>query len=102
MSITGFDDSELLRCHLFGGCAIIYKQELAESVISPSHQFCAIELKLANQVFLLINVYMPTDYYNSQSAQLLRDSIFGKLSGFICICPHDHLMVNGDGNTDFS
>ncbi len=104
MSVSGFDDSEILYGRPYGGCAIIYKQELAgeiKQINSLSRRFCAIELQAEDQLYLIINVYMPRDYRNPHSAQLLRDTL-GELSGFISTHAHDHLLIIGDWNTDFS
>ena len=64
-AISGFDSSALLRGCPFGGCAILYRQSLVNSiqqVKTSSHRYCAVKIGFHNCNCLLVNVYLPSDY----------------------------------------
>ena len=65
VSVSGIDASNLLCGRPYGGCSILYRKSLS-SVISPldsnSHRFCGIKMVDSATSYLLISVYMPTDY----------------------------------------
>ena len=103
-AISGFDNSVLLRGRPFGGCAILYRQNLVSSfkqVTTFSNRFCAVKIVPDNCCCLVINVYLPTDYRSTTATDQLVDTL-GELCGFISTVPHDFLIIAGDWNTDFS
>ena len=52
------EDGSLLLGRLYGGCGIIFRKTLLESIKLPFKRFCAISLNL----LIIIFVYFPTDY----------------------------------------
>ena len=101
-AISGFDNSVLLRGRPFGGCAILYRQNLVSSfkqVSTCSRRFCAVKIVVQNCCCLLINVYLPTDYRSTAATDQLKATL-GELYGFISTVPHDFLIIAGDWNTD--
>ena len=101
-AISGFDNSVLLRGCPYGGCAVLYHQNLVSSfkqVTTSSRRFCAVKIMFQNCCCLLLNVYLPADYRSSAATDQLNDTL-GELYGFISTVPHDFLIVAGDWNTD--
>ena len=101
-AISGFDNSVLLHGRPFGGCAILYRQNLVSSfkqVSTCSRRFCAVKIVVHDCCCLLINVYLPTDYRSTAATDQLQATL-GELNGFISTVPHDFLIIVGDWNTD--
>ena len=95
-AISGFDNSVLLRGCPYGGCAILYRQNLVSSfkqVTTSSRRFCAVKIMFQN---CCCNVYLPADYHSSAATDQLNDTFYG----FISTVLHDFLIVAGDWNTD--
>ena len=65
------DSSNLLVGHPFGGCTIMYRKSLlacVKSIPTNSKRFCVVRLiDSSNSTILLINVYMPIDFWTSLS-----------------------------------
>ena len=79
-------DSGILLCgHPYGGCGILYRKSLSpyvKNLHTGSNRFCSI--KLCDSVgtsFLLICVYLPTDFKSSSFTDYLN--ALGELEGFI-------------------
>ena len=101
-AISGFDSSALLYGRPFGGCALLYRQSLVNSiqqVKASSHRFCAVKIDLHNCNCLLVNVYLPSDYRSDDANEQLSDTL-GELCGLISTVTHDVLVIAGDWNTD--
>ena len=102
VSVSGIDASNLLCGRPYGGCSILYRKSLS-SVISPldsnSHRFCGIKMVDSATSYLLISVYMPTDYGASSVSNFWHT--LGELEGFIDTQCCDVAMVVGDFNFDF-
>ena len=99
--VSGFDSGKILCVRPYGGCAILYRQDLAGSVKqvkTQSRRFCAVKFNRGGQSLLLVNVCLPTDYRNDLSTQQMRDTL-GELGGFITTESFDCLMIVGDWNT---
>ena len=80
VSVSGINASNLL-C---GRPSILYRKS-PSSVISPldsnSHRFCGVKMVDSATSYLLISVYMPTDYGASSVSDFLHT--LGELEGFI-------------------
>ena len=101
-AISGFDNSDLLRGRPFGGCAILYRQNLVcsfKQVKTFSRRFCAVQIVSQSCCCLLINVYLPTDYRTIAATDLLKDTL-GELCGFISTVSFEFMVIAGDWNTD--
>ena len=101
-AISGFDDSVLLRGRPFGGCAILYRQNLVSSIKqlqTCSRRFCAVSINSCGCICLLINLYLPTDYCSADATERFKD-VLGEIAGFISSTSHHFVVVAGDWNTD--
>ena len=101
-AISGFDNSVLQHGRPSGGCAILYRQCLINSikqVKTSSYRYCAIKIGLRNCNCLLVNVYLPTDYRSDAANEQLKDTL-GELCGLISTVSHDVLVIAGDWNMD--
>ena len=100
--ISGFDDSVLLQGRPFGGCAILYCQNLVSSIKqlqTCSRRFCAGSINACGCICLLINLYLPTDYHSADATERFKD-ILGEIAGFISSTAHHFVVVGGDWNID--
>ena len=86
----------------YGGCGILYRKSLSpyvKTLHTGLNRFCSI--KLCDSVgtsFLLICVYLPTDFQSSFTDYL---NTLGELEGFIDSQSFDHIFISGDFNVDF-
>ena len=95
--------SGILRGRPYGGTAILYRKQLAKliTIISSSEpRLCAARIETCVGPILLANVYMPTDYNDSDSYDEYVDmctKIHSMFTDSDCV----YLMVAGDFNCKF-
>lgn len=74
---------------------------------SCSTRSCALMLNLFNTCsqqsvsFLIINVYLPSDYGTIESTTTFCESI-AELEGFLLTQSYDYIIITGDFNVDFA
>ena len=98
------EDGSLLLGRSYGGCGIIFKKSLLERVRVvklPFTHLCAVSLNLSSRSIVIISVYFPTDYRNSNSDDDFLLTL-GELGGFINSQSFDDIIIGGDFNTDFN
>lgn len=69
--VSGMEDVEILKGRPYGGCGIIFRKSLLKDVrvlSTPSNRFCSVNLHSGNLKYLLICVYLPTDYHCDSSS----------------------------------
>ena len=84
----------------FGGTAILYRKSLADQIsiiASDESRITGIQLNTDSGPFLLLNVYMPTNYGDESSLELYRDCL-AKLHAVITDSDSLHTIVAGDFN----
>ncbi len=101
--VSGFDNSEVLIGRPYGGCAILWRSDLAVTVKvvnTESKRVCAIRMVNEQVKLLLVSVYMPyesdlvsTEEYTDQ-LMFVENILFNN-----CDC---HVIIAGDFNVDFS
>ena len=110
IGVSGMDSSELLAGRPYGGCGILYRKSLSQSISRLrccSKRFCALTLTLTNPITsstfntLLFNVYLPTDYNTCGSNNAFLETV-AELDGFISSQLYDNIIICGDFNVDFS
>ena len=84
-----------------GGLAIIYKKTYSQFIVPlfQSSRIMGIYLKFPNANFLLLNVYLPCDYGNTESICSYRSSL-AELSVICNMGNFDELFIAGDFNCD--
>ena len=102
VDVSGMDSSILFHGRPFGGCAILLRKSLINSVTMLStnaKRFCAVRLSdQSGYTVLLICVYLPTEYATSSS----HDDFLYELEGFINSQLFNSLLIAGDFNVDFA
>ena len=106
IGVSAMDDSVLRLGRPFGGCAILWKNELNcsfKKIECYTSRICAAICTLANGLnILVINTYLPCDdRYQSENYYELAD-ILGKLICLIQDHRYDAVIVGGDLNCDFT
>ena len=101
--VSGFDNSEVLLGRPYGGCAILWRSDLAVTVKvvnTESKRVCAIRMVNEQVKLLLVSVYMPyesdlvsTEEYTDQ-LMFVENILFNNSD-----C---HVIIAGDFNVDFS
>ena len=84
----------------FGGTAVLYRKSLADQIsiiASDESRITGIQLNTDSGPFLLLNVYMPTNYGDESSLELYRDCL-AKLHAVITDSDSLHTIVAGDFN----
>lgn len=103
VSVSGMDSVSLLSGRPFGGCSILFRNSLSPFItplVTCSDRFCAIRICDSSGLkFLLISVYMPTEYRLSFFSEYLNT--LGELEGFITSQQCDVNFVVGDFIVDF-
>ncbi len=105
IGISGMDDNELLYGRPYGGCAIIFNNQLKCTVTPVKHdskRCMAAVITVNTCCFLFFNIYMPCDMYNNQHDNVYDDilqSINLVINQFSEI---NHIVICGDLNTDIS
>ena len=103
VGVSGMDSGTLLCGRPYGGCGILYRKSLipcVKTLSTGSNCFCAIKLSDSlGSSFLLICVYLPTDFQPSSFTDYLN--ALGELEGFIDSQSFDHILISGDFNVDF-
>ena len=98
---SGMTDDELQVGRPFGGCAILYKESLFNSVVpvnSPHKRLIGAVFICDSYKILLMNVYMPCD---SQVIDRNFDDTLDEMNQIIQSHPEvDYVIVGGDFNTD--
>ena len=103
-TISGMDISKVNYGRPYGGCSILWKEDLLVSVTpvsTHSNRLCAVIIKNFDYSILLFNVYMPCDSGclndNEQYSQILLE--------IAMLCEKSdvqYVAIGGDFNTDFS
>ncbi len=87
---------QLLRGCPYGGCAIFFRKSLINHVTMVnmhSDRVCAVILQ-GSYSYVFINVYLPTEYSNSQSYSDYLATL-GELEGFIDSQSFSHMASLG-------
>jgi hypothetical protein len=101
--VSGFDNSDVLTGRPYGGCAILWRSNLAATinVISTnSKRVCAIRVSTDTIRLLIINVYMP--YENAGDSTTIFIDQLSVIAGVIDDNADCHVIVGGDFNVDLS
>ncbi len=105
VGVSGMDSSVLLYGRPFGGCAIFVRKSLIGSVTTLStnaKRFSAVRLSdHSGHSFLLVCVYLPTDYGRSSSNDEFLFTL-DELEGFVSSQQFDSLLIAGDFYVDFA
>ena len=103
-AISGMDDANVVRKgRPFGGCAILWKKNLAltiNPINTTSPRICAVEIISDQAKLMLITVYMPNDNDLNDSNDIYGD-VLSEISSIICNYEHD-IIIGGDLNVDYS
>jgi len=94
--------SSLLLGRPYGGTAILYRKYLAEKlsiVHSEESRITGMVINACIGPFLLINVYLPTNYGDDESLEQYVDCL-SKLEALIVETNCVHVMISGDFNCD--
>ena len=101
--VSGFDNSEILRGRPYGGCAIMWRQDLCaqvEVIAADSKRVCAVRIVSSHWRLVIICAYMPyedgelsTDIYVDQLA-CIEHLVHSNADCQVVIC--------GDFNVDFT
>jgi len=92
--------TDILVGRPFGGTAILYRKTLADQItIIPSDEsrITGIQLNTDSGQFLLLNVYMPTNYGDEASLEMYRDCLT-KLHAAVVDSDSLHTIIAGDFN----
>jgi exonuclease III len=101
--VAGFGNTEVLSGRPYGGCAIMWRSDIAATVIVidvNSRRICGIRVETDGIRLLLINVYMPyegSDSMTDEFADQLHILDYLMSSNSDC-----HILVGGDFNVDLS
>jgi len=103
-AVSGFSNNEVLLGRPFGGCAIIWKDEIITNmkrVVVDSRRIIAASCEISSVKLLLINVYLPCDMNDSINSDAFLHEI--SLCETILDNYHDHeIILGGDFNVDFN
>ena len=94
--------SGLLLGRPYGGTAILYRKSLAEKlsvVHSEESRITGLVMETCIGPFLLLNVYLPTNYGDDESLERYVDCL-SKLEALIVDTNCVHVMIAGDFNCD--
>ena len=87
----------------FGGCLIIYKNNLAipvKQITTSSNRLCVATFIRDNIKLLVISAYMPTDD-NSHITSQEYGEVLNEISGLLMMYNDFTLILGGDFNSDF-
>ena len=99
----GFYNSDVLSGRPYGGCAILWRSDIAavvETVNTGSRRVCCVRLRSDTWCLLIVNVYMPYEDDDAGS-----DDFMAQLSDIeYLLTQHadSHVIIGGDFNVDFS
>ena len=100
--VSGMISSDLIVGRPFGGCGILYRKSLSPIItrFKPiSTRLCAISITSDCFTTILICVYLPTNYGNSNDYFM---ETIGELERFIDSHNFDNIVIAGDFNVDFA
>ena len=104
--VSAVPDDELLVGRPYGGVAIMWKRSLARVAafkrVPGTNRACALELKLDNQKFLLVNMYMPVDNHRKHHVDGPFLDTMDCLELFMEGSLSDNIIVGGDMNLDLN
>jgi exonuclease III len=100
--VSGFDNSDVLTGRPYGGCAILWRSNLAAkiNVISTNSKSMCIRVSTDTIRLLIINVYMP--YENAGDSTTIFIDQLSVIAGVIDDNADCHVIVGGDFNVDLS
>jgi exonuclease III len=101
--VSGFDCSEVLSGRPYGGCAILWRSNVAaqvDVVPTDSRRIYAITVSSTTYKFLLINVYMPYEDDDGQTDLFVEE--LSRVEALIVNNSDCHVILTGDFNVDFS
>ena len=104
-AVSAMDESNIARVgRPYGGCAIIWKSNLALSITpidTLSDRICAVLVKSDNLNIVVCNVYMPGDNNTCESFETYGDIIYEIITIFDLYRGFD-FIIGGDFNVDFN
>ena len=84
----------------------MWKRSLAQIAtfrrVPGTNRACALELKLDNKIFLLVNMYMPVDNQRKHHVDSIFLDTMDCLELFMEGCLSDNIIVGGDMNLDLN
>ena len=92
--------TDILVGRPFGGTAILYRKSLADQITiiaSDESRITGIQLNTDSGPFLILNVYMPTNYGDESSLEMYRECL-AKLHAAILDSDSLHTIIAGDFN----
>ena len=106
-AVTPMNEIEFHVGRPHGGCAIMWKSNLACDVVpinACSKRLCCVKLVLqpSNVSVLLCSVYMPCDTQYNQANLNEFNEVLEEMSFLAIAYDSDHLVFCGDFNTDFA
>jgi exonuclease III len=103
VGVSGFANRDILNGGPYGGCAIIWKADLActvDALATNSNRICAMRIVCNAFKLLIIAVYMPYEGGPGSTADYTEElSVIESLINLYDDC---HVIVGGDFNVDFS
>ena len=103
-AISSMDDADTQRKgRPFGGCAVLWKKNLALAITpvsTTSSRICAVELISDSIKAMLITIYMPNDNDQGNNQNVYGD-VLAEISSIISNYEYD-IIIGGDLNVDFN
>ena len=104
-AISSMDETDIGRLgRPYGGCAIIWHQNLNLSVVpinTLSKRICAVHIKGDNFDCIFASIYMPNDDNSNNSFEIFGDVLY-EISTLISLYDDSDIILGGDINVDFS
>ena len=101
--VSGFDNTEILRGRPYGGCAVMWRQNIGvrvEVITVDSKRVCAVRFITSQWKLMVVCAYMP---YEDGEAR--TDDFVDQLRCIECLVNDNsdcHIVVCGDFNVDFA
>ena len=104
-AVSTMDEAEVRRLgRPYGGCAVLWKKNLAVSVTpisTTSPRICAVAIKSEHVKAIVISVYMPSDDNSNSSYDIYGDVLY-ELSSIVGEYDDHEFIIGGDFNVDFN
>ena len=104
-AVSTMDEAEVRRLgRPYGGCAVLWKKNLAVSVTpisTTSPRICAVAIKSEHVKTIVISVYMPSDDNSNNNYDIYGDVLY-ELSSIVGEYDDHDFIIGGDFNVDFS
>ena len=102
--VSGMDRYSMLEGRPFGGCAILWPNNLnlkVTPIISNCKRLCVVSIAIENVNVVLCNLYLPSSCANHSDKLSEYSETLNTVSGLLVELEFDYVIVGGDLNTDF-